>query len=221
MKKLWKKIALVWLIIALFFVSVFTFKHLYYTQTIVIDPGHGGYDSGAIGYDQTTLEKDVSLQIATKIGKEIKKINPRLKVIYTRTDDNVFWPSEESADLQARIRFFHEANADFYLSIHMNANDIQEAYGYNFHLQDGDKVSEEIAQNMEENFQNIQWSQSRGIVYTSMQPLYFMNQIDHALLLETGFITNPEECQKLNNPIQQKKIAQAIAQAICDYYEKD
>ena len=221
MKKIWKKILLVWLLITLAFTSFFAIQKIYYTQTIVIDPGHGGYDSGAIGYNQTTLEKDLTLQFAKQIGKEIKKINPRIKIVYTRKDDNITWPHEESADLKARIQIANQNHADLYLSIHMNANENQQAYGYSFHLQDNDTTSEEIAQIIEENFQTIHWSQSRGIVYTSQQPLYFMNHIDHALLLETGFITNPEECQQLSKPYQQKKIAQAVAQAICTYYKNN
>ena len=220
MKKTWKRISLVWITIIAILLSLFAIRNLYYTQTIVIDAGHGGYDAGAIGTNET-LEKDLTLDFAKKIGKEIKKINPRMKVVYTRKSDNVFWPSEEIADLEARIHLANEANADFYLSIHMNANEIQQANGYSFHLQDEDTISESIANNMEKNFEEISWSHSRGIVYTSQQPLYFMNRIDHALLLETGFITNPEECQQLKNPYWQKKIARAVAQAICDTYSKN
>ena len=219
MKKIWRKIILVWILILSFGLCFLVYKDSSAIATVMIDPGHGGYDVGAISTDQSTYEKDLALSIGKQIGYEIKRINPKIKVVYTRTSDAVKWPNNESLDLQYRVKMAQKQKADFYLSIHMNASENTQAKGYSFHIQENDKLANQIAQNMDEQFKKIHWSQSRGIVYTSQQPLYVVDHLPHSMLLETGFITNPSEFRSLNSRFTQKNIAKAIAQAICNAME--
>ena len=221
MKKIWKKIIFVWILIFSFGLCFLAYKDATTIATVMIDPGHGGYDVGAISIDQSTYEKDLTLTIGKQIGYEIKRINPKIKVIYTRTKDDVKWPSDESLDLQYRVQMAQKQKADFYLSIHMNASENTQAKGYSFHIREDDMLAGQIAQNMDEQFKNIHWSQSRGIVYTSRQPLYVVDHLPHSMLLETGFITNPSELRALNSHFTQKNIAKAIARAICDAMIED
>ena len=216
MKKVWKKILIAWIIIGSLLISAFLFFHQETIATVMIDPGHGGYDVGAIGYDDSTYEKDLTLSLGRKIGYQIKKINPKIKVVYTRNKDAVEWPSNESEDLRYRVQKAEKENADFYLSIHMNASQNTQATGYSFHIRENDPLSQSIAKSMNRKFEKIHWSQSRGIVYTSHQPLYVVDHLEHSMLLETGFITNPKELDSLKSPLKQRKIAKAIAKAICE-----
>ncbi len=78
---------------------------------IVIDAGHGGHDSGAVG--KNAHEKDLVLQIALKLEKQIKKSYPDIEVLQTRTTD-VFIP------LFRRIQYANEQKADLFVSIHCN-----------------------------------------------------------------------------------------------------
>jgi len=80
--------------------------------TIVIDAGHGGKDSGALG--STTKEKDITLKLALKLGAYINKYLPKVRVIYTRTKD-VFAP------LHKRTALANANHADVFFSIHCNA----------------------------------------------------------------------------------------------------
>jgi N-acetylmuramoyl-L-alanine amidase len=88
---------------------------------IVIDPGHGGYDTGTIG-PTGLMEKDLCLDIALRLGKIIHKKLPGAEVIYTRTSDT-FVPLEE------RTRIANEAKADLFISIHANSSHDRQARG--------------------------------------------------------------------------------------------
>lgn len=79
---------------------------------VVIDPGHGGHDPGAVG--KISKEKNINLKVALKVGNQIKKSCPDVKVIYTRERD-VFVP------LDRRASIANNAKADLFISIHTNA----------------------------------------------------------------------------------------------------
>ena len=78
-------------------------KHYETIATVMIDAGHGGYDGGTVAEDGTT-EKDLTLALALETGKQLKKLNPEIKVVYTRTSDKVTWPEDETEDLKARVK---------------------------------------------------------------------------------------------------------------------
>ena len=79
---------------------------------VVIDPGHGGHDPGAVG--KISKEKNINLNVALKLGKQIKKNCPDVKVIYTR-DRDIFIPLDRRAEIA------NNAKADLFISIHTNA----------------------------------------------------------------------------------------------------
>jgi N-acetylmuramoyl-L-alanine amidase len=88
---------------------------------IVIDPGHGGHDTGTIG-PTGLMEKDLCLDIALRLGKIIEQRLPGADVVYTRSDDT-FVPLEE------RTNIANEAKADLFISIHANSSKDHEARG--------------------------------------------------------------------------------------------
>ncbi len=92
----------------------------YKIRTVVIDPGHGGKDSGAVG--KKSKEKNIVLKIALKLGHYIEENIPDVKVIFTRTTD-VFVPLSQRADIANRNK------ADLFISIHCNGNESSRAYG--------------------------------------------------------------------------------------------
>ncbi len=88
---------------------------------IVIDPGHGGHDTGTIG-PTGLMEKDLCLDVALRLGKIIRQRLPGAEVVYTRSDDT-FIPLEE------RTRVANESKADLFISIHANSSHDHEARG--------------------------------------------------------------------------------------------
>lgn len=82
------------------------------SYTIVIDPGHGGKDFGAVG--KITNEKTINLDVALIAGKLIKKAHPDIKIVYTRSDDRYI-------SLKERADIANSANGDLFISIHVNS----------------------------------------------------------------------------------------------------
>lgn len=80
--------------------------------TLVIDPGHGGHDAGAIG--AISKEKDINLNIALAFGRYVERNMPDVNVIYTRKSD-VFIPLHQRADIA------NKAKADLFVSVHTNS----------------------------------------------------------------------------------------------------
>jgi N-acetylmuramoyl-L-alanine amidase len=93
----------------------------YGLNKVVIDAGHGGKDPGAIGVDKIR-EKDITLDIALKVGKAIKAKYPNVKVVFTRDSD-------EFIGLSERAKIANQMNADLFMSIHADAAANSQAYG--------------------------------------------------------------------------------------------
>jgi len=96
-------------------------------KTVVIDPGHGGKDPGALGKTSATSEKHIVLKISKLFGEKIKKAYPDVKVIYTR-DKDVF------IGLHERAMTARRNNADLFISIHCNSSSAKSAYGSSVHI---------------------------------------------------------------------------------------
>ena len=90
--------------------------------TVVIDAGHGGKDPGAVSANGKVHEKDVTLKVALMVGESIAKKHPEVKVLYTRKTD-VF------VGLNDRARMANKADADLFISIHVNAAQNRSANG--------------------------------------------------------------------------------------------
>ncbi len=90
--------------------------------TVVIDAGHGGKDPGAVSANGRVLEKDVTLKVALLVGEDIAKKHPEVKVLYTRKTDKF-------VGLNDRARMANKANADLFISIHVNAAQNRSARG--------------------------------------------------------------------------------------------
>ena len=90
--------------------------------TVVIDAGHGGKDPGALSANGKVSEKDITLKVALMVGEAISKNHPEVKVLYTRKTD-VF------VGLNDRARMANKADADLFISIHVNAAQNRSAKG--------------------------------------------------------------------------------------------
>ena len=110
--------------------------------TVVLDPGHGGKDPGAVG--KFSKEKDLNLSLALQVGKMLNKQYPDVKVIYTRSTD-VFIP------LQTRADIANKADADLFISIHTNSAESKTPSGVETFILGTDRMEANLDVAMREN----------------------------------------------------------------------
>lgn len=180
--------------------------------TIVIDPGHGGKDPGAVANDGTR-EKDLNLDVALRLEKHLKALG--FNTIMTRTDDTY-------VELGGRTDTANKNYADFFMSIHFNAfntssKGIETLYYPNSINEDYTISNKNIANIFHTEIVNTLSRSSRGI--NARPNLYVLNKTKMpAILAELGFITNPEELALAKTEAYREKASRAIAVSILKYY---
>lgn len=180
-------------------------------ETIVLDAGHGGYDVGCIALDGT-YEKDITLNLTLQIGDILEENG--YNVVYTRTSDNVSWPEDNEQDLQARVDIAQEADADYFVSIHINSSNYNDgASGFETYVNFSDETMVSMANSIHTYLSNLNYTQDRGLYDAHENPLYVLvNNNVPALLLEVGFITDSNDAWYMEN--EDEALSEAIANGI-------
>ncbi|SDH21564.1 N-acetylmuramoyl-L-alanine amidase [Desulfosporosinus hippei] len=187
-------------------------------KTIMIDPGHGGPDTGAIGPSKT-YEKNNTLAIALALRDTLKQAGAT--VILTRDKD--ISPCEnysEIEDLQARVNLANNAKPDLFISIHNDANTKSDIQGTStYYSQDNPQnfASQHLANSIQSAVIGTIKSNNRGLKQAGFYVL--RNTTMPAILLETAFISNPYEEARLQNPNFHKNVASSILIGIYNYYK--
>jgi N-acetylmuramoyl-L-alanine amidase len=185
-------------------------------RRIVIDPGHGGIDPGAVGSTGIT-EKEVVLPIALKLKELLQKEGA--EVILTRYTDERPFPGTYHNDLIQRVEFAANFNADMFISLHNNANDIKSVRGietlYNKNTLNG-LQSRELAILVQQHLVSAFTARDRGVVNRNNIQLRGENFI--SVLPEILFITNPEDEKIILRADFAEKAAQSLFNAIKEYY---
>lgn len=204
MSKVWKVILPV-LLCALFLWGLFLLRSTDADGefVVVLDPGHGGEDPGATVGE--CFEKDINLAIALLVREQLEQ-QEGLIVKMTRADD-VFVSLTDRAD------FANEINADLFFCIHANALENNESYSGIFTFYHPDKRSnKKTAEIVQNSVSKVSGGIDRGVRSEDFAVLRETSM--PAVLLETGFMTCPDELAKLVDEDYQALIAQGIAEAI-------
>ena len=212
--------------------------------TIVVDPGHGGHDSGARGNGYN--EKDIALQVATRLANNLRR---DYNVIMTR-DSDFFVP------LDTRAKIGNDANADFFISIHLNSsssssangtevfyfskkdqgsyaaqvakfeNKVDGSYGdvpfSDFILNDifyrkNQKTSQAIAESVLDGLINLTGLRRRGVFGANFAVLRGSNS--PSILVELGFMNNYSDLSQYLTPEGQERAASTIGDAIRKFFK--
>lgn len=187
-----------------------------YQKIIVLDPGHGGSDAGAIGPTGVT-EKSVSL--AVSLAAEKLLTDSGYKVIMTRTTDiDVAAPGvSDSTELQARVDKA-PPNAALFISVHCNAFSNSSSNGMETYHAPTAVKGARLARLLNEELARLGGLNNRGV---KAARFYVMTHSQcPASLIELGFITNPREEKLLASKDYQQKLAQAITNAVNRYFNQ-
>jgi N-acetylmuramoyl-L-alanine amidase len=183
-------------------------------KIIVIDPGHGGSNPGAIQYGMR--ESDNNLSVGLKLKKLLE--DSGAKVIMTRDEDRSV--AEEGVqlkqELQARVDLVDVNNADVFISLHTNANDNADVHGaMTFYHND---MSKRLASDIQTSLIKFTEATDKG---TEKENFYVLrNNKVPAVLVEMGFITNKSEAIKLNDDVYRKALVNGIYEGIVNYFNE-
>ena len=221
-----KKYVFIYSCFLLFLIAVFPFCHKLSKQvvalhrnktTIVIDVGHGGSDPGKVGI-QGIKEKDVNLAIARYLKDYL--IAEDYTVYMTReTDQGLYDESvsnKKKSDLSNRIQFLQKKNAACMISIHQNSYPDTIQHGAQTFYYEGRDEDKNFAQYVQDSLLAFDPSNTRQIKSNTSYYILKNAQVP-SILIECGFLSNPEETANLTDPNYQKQIAYAIAVGTCRY----
>ena len=172
--------------------------------TVVIDPGHGGRDPGAVGIGGLR-EKDINTTVSRRVQASL---NARgINAVLTRSDDR-------ELDLQPRVNIAERANADIFVSIHSNAISLSrpdvnglETYYYSSGFRLAQTIQNNILRRTDLRDRGVRRARFYVLVNTSMP----------AVLVETGFVTGREDAARFRNPQEVNAIADGITAGILQY----
>lgn len=190
-------------------------------DVIVIDPGHGGMDGGAVGATGV-LEKNINLSIALKL-KDIAAKDGK-KVIMTRDTDTSLHTTESSkirtqkrSDLANRKKILEENPGAIFVSIHQNKFEQSKYRGAQVFCADN-KSSEELGAIVQKTIIDEIADGNSRVAKKITNDVYLLKGVKStAIIVECGFLSNPGEEKLLCENTYQTKIAQAIYDGICAY----
>ena len=195
-------------------------SHFEKGHIVMLDPGHGGYDPGAIT-NQGVYEKSINLQIAQKVKEMLGPSG--IGVFLTREEDIDYVPdgakgktTKKQIDLNRRIDMAKEANADVFVSLHVNATATGQESGaetfYHYESESGKRLAELVQQEL---------IKIPGMNRRIAKPGDFYiikNTSMPAVIVEVGYLSSMKEQKKLQQSWYQEQLARAIAKGIANFF---
>lgn len=192
-------------------------------KIIVIDPGHGGIFPGAVAQDGT-LEKDINLNIALYL-RELLEQNGSY-VIMTRESDIGLYSEggsnkkKKNEDLENRKKLAQGSHGDLFVSIHLNSFPQSQYYGAQTFYPKDNPSSQALARAIQEELVKALDVGNRRAPLIKEDVYVINGQPMPTVLVECGFLSNPQELKKLNNKEYQRKIAWGIYLGIQKYFHQ-
>jgi len=185
--------------------------------------GHGKPDEGAESTRGTT-EAETNLKIALKLQNLLEQSGAT--VILTRSDENAIYDLDSKtlkqkkvSDIHNRVKIGNSAQADIFVSIHLNKIPEEQYWGWQCFFKEGDESSIKLAKSIQESLnQTIQKQNHR--VAMKLDTVYLMKHVEIPIsIVECGFLSNPEEEKLLLEDEYQDKLAWGIYNGIMKYFE--
>ena len=193
-------------------------------KVVVIDPGHGGEDPGAVSPGGTE-ESHINLAVAKRLKEYLEQDGT--VVIMTREDDSGLYEKggtfrqRKRQDLERRRQIVIDSNADLFVSIHVNKFPQSKYYGAQTFYLAGDKEAERLAKIIQARLIEVLDRNNKRQAKASNDYYILKNNNSVSVLVECGFLSNPQEEELLKDARYQDKIAWAIYTGIVEYLAGD
>ena len=191
-------------------------------QTVIIDAGHGGEDGGTSS-STGLIEKDINLEIAKLIAKNLEEEG--INVILTRTDDRLLYDQnsdyqgrKKKLDIAARLEIMKNTENAIFVSIHMNAFTDRSCSGLQVWHSTNDPASYDLAKLIQNNARlRLQPNNKRVVKEATSAINLLFNATCPAVLIECGFLSNPNDAALFESKEYREKVAGNIAYSISEF----
>lgn len=190
---------------------------------IVLDAGHGGLDSGAVG-KSGVLEKDVNLSVVKHLQKLLELSG--FKTVLTRSEDvSIYDPGVEGirnqklSDMDNRLEIIQSYPDSVFLCIHQNNYTDPQYFGGQMFYNNNNPDNRTLAQIMQNRFAQLQPGNDREIKLSGDELFLLKSNPNPSLMIECGFLSNPEEEAKLATDEYQQKLAFTIYSGLLEYLD--
>lgn len=192
-------------------------------KEVIIDPGHGGLDGGAVGVGGV-VEKGINLSISLKLKKFFEASGYR--VIMTREDDRSIYSSgsdtvreKKTTDIHNRFHFMEQYPKAIFISVHQNKFEQSQYSGTQVFYSANNDESKLLAGFIQSRVKSMIQNSNDRVIKPAGDNLYLLYHAKSpAVMVECGFLSNPDEASLLQNPDYQNKIAYAIYCGALDYF---
>ena len=188
---------------------------------VIIDAGHGGEDPGAISANGV-YEKNLNLEIAMEIGERLTERG--FAVVYTRLEDKLLYTEEENikgirkiSDLKNRCKIAAEYPNSVFVSIHMNSYGSPKYSGLQVYYSEKNEKSRTLANSIQATVKHDVQNENNRVTKPGKDIYLLKNTPNVSVLIECGFLSNPEEAKKLSEKEYQKRLSSAIVCGIIKY----
>ncbi len=189
---------------------------------VIIDPGHGGEDGGAVGADGT-VEKELNLSISLLLCDMLTASG--VKVQMTRTEDIMLYDKnadyhgrKKQLDLAARMQRCRDCPEALFVSIHMNSFPQKKYDGLQVYYPAEDAVAGALARDIQAAVKAKIQPQNMRQAKASVGSIFLLkNNPCHAVLVECGFLSNDAECTRLRDTAYQRELARLMHDSIMKY----
>lgn len=186
-------------------------------NVIILDSGHGGVDAGATG--NQIIEKDLNLILTRKLEKEL--VSRGATIYLTREDDkdlSTTTVNRKRSDLYNRAKYINKISPNMYISIHLNSVTNSSWRGlqvfYTTKNEENKLIAETITNHLKESISNVREIKKDNTYYM------YKHITSPGVLIEAGFISNPNDSCLLRNKEYQDKLISSISDSIEIYFQK-
>lgn len=185
-------------------------------RKVMIDPGHGGRDPGAVG-QMGTKEKDVVLDVSLEMARQLREWGAEVRLT-RESDRQVAGPNApKREDLQARVDLANQWPAEIFISTHANANNDRSVKGAEAYVtRDSSVSSRKLAGAMHKRLVDDVGLPNRRVLKSDFYVIKHTTM--PGTLMEVAYLSNSEEEKKLADPEFRKKAATAMAEGVKDYF---